>query len=62
MELTRLAIYRIAVLVLAIALIVVWATGLPLGLRFGVAALLLGAVAGTIYERKIGNALPPPKG
>ncbi len=62
MELTRLAIYRIAVLVLAIALIVVWATGLPLGLRFGVAALLLAAVAGTIYERKRGNALPPPKG
>jgi hypothetical protein len=62
MGLTRLAIYRIAVLVLAIALIVVWATGLPLGLRIVVAALLLAAVAGTIYERKSGNALPHLKG
>ncbi len=62
MGLTRLDIYRIAVLVLAIALIVVWATGLPLGLRFVVAALLIAAVAGTIYERKRGKDLPPLKG
>jgi hypothetical protein len=55
MRLTRLAICRIAVLVLAIALIAVWAADLPLGLRFVVAALMLAAVAGTIYERKRGN-------
>ena len=55
---TRLDIYRIAVLVLAIALIVVWATGLPLGLRFVVAALLIAAVAGTIFERKRGKTCP----
>ena len=55
MGMTRLAIYRIAVLVLAIALIVVWIANLQLGLRFAVAALLLAAVAGTIYERRRGN-------
>lgn len=55
MEPNRLTIYRVAVVVLAVALIVVWATGLPLGLRLVVAALLLAAVAGTIYERRRGN-------
>ena len=55
---TRLAIYRIAVVVLAIALIVIWATGLPLGLRFVVAALLLAVVAGAIYKRKGTNEAP----
>lgn len=58
MEPTRLAVYRIAVVVLAITLIVVWATGLPLGLRFAVAALLIAAVAGTIYQRKRGRDAP----
>ncbi len=52
---SRRAIYRIAVLGLAVALIVIWATGLPLGLRFAVAALMLAAAAGTVFERKRGN-------
>ena len=54
MTLDRLSVYRIAVLVLAIALIAIWAIGLPLVLRFVVAALMLAAVGGLIYERKRG--------
>lgn len=52
MKLTRATSYGLAVLVLAVALIAVWAAGLPLGLRFGVAGLMLVAAAGAIYERK----------
>lgn len=54
MERSRLAVYRFAVVVLSIALIAVWAAGLPLALRFAVAGLLLVAVSATIYEHKRG--------
>ena len=54
MQPSRQALCWFAVVVLSIALIAVWAAGLPLALRFAVAALLLLAVAATIYEHKRG--------
>ncbi len=48
----------VPVLVLAIALIVVWVAGLPLGLRFAVAGLMLVAAGRAIYDRKRQNRSP----
>jgi hypothetical protein len=52
MELTR---YRVAFVVLLIALLVVFATGLPLWLRFVVAAALIADTGAAVQEWKRGR-------